>query len=214
MRLRERWSYDRQDPAIKLFSSALQAWDFDIPEGSRVLELGCAESDWASWLLLTVPGIEVVGVDVRACPDYPGRFVQGDAADWQTYVRAGLTLTRDSFDWVVSLGAIEHFGLGYPDYGDPVNPIADVCALEHAGELLKPGGHVYLDVPWTPSDPHWTTHYRCYDDRGVDGRLLKGLTSVRRAWAKNEQEHEITPDRPETIWHPFWFIAAWGKKPA
>eukprot|EP00966_Prymnesium_polylepis_P294420 6798871-Prymnesium_polylepis.1 len=49
------------------------------------------------------------------------------------------------FDVIVSFSGIEHDGLGV--YGDPMNPWADVAAMQEMWLLLKPGGLLLLGVP-------------------------------------------------------------------
>jgi hypothetical protein len=171
------WRYDSNDPGIVLFTQALQAWRFDLPEGARVLELGCCESVWANTLLATRPDVQIMGIDVRPCPGYPGTFVHGDAATM-------LRLPQPKFDAVVAIGSLEHFGLGYADYGDPVNPKADEVALSDAVEVVTTGGLVYYDVPWTPRTEFQTDHYRVYSDATLDGRLSPSVCVERaRGWA-------------------------------
>jgi len=51
----------------------------------------------------------------------------------------------DSYDSVSSLHAIEHFGLGR--YGDPIDYLGHVKALENIYKILKTGGKFYFSVP-------------------------------------------------------------------
>jgi SAM-dependent methyltransferase len=51
-----------------------------------------------------------------------------------------LDIPDDSFDLVLSLCSIEHFGLGR--YGDEIDMEGDIKAFEEMVRVLKPGGHL------------------------------------------------------------------------
>ena len=68
-----------------------------LAEGARVLDVGCG----ALGLRALEPELDITGVDMAARPDYPGPFVQADAA-------AGLPFADDEFDLVYSSSVIEH----------------------------------------------------------------------------------------------------------
>jgi SAM-dependent methyltransferase len=214
------WVYEQQDPMLVLFDHAVKRWGFDLPDNARILELGCRETDWAQRVKKILPDCTIVGIDPIHCPDYgdfsPGAnlWVRGDAADIN--LLAHPETMRGSFDAVVSLGAVEHFGLGY--YGDPKGPDKDTQAVINAYEWLKPGGSFYFDVPWTPGQYHETNHYRVYDDQRVEERLRhpKWAPFIWRArgWAPNTQERDAFTDvRPMGEFAPFYFFAQWGVKP-
>lgn len=210
MIFRDAWHYDGTDPALNLFTSALTAWGFDVKPGDRVLELGCCETDFAQRLKDCVPGVSVVGIDVRPS-DYGGDVqIVTDASRSDLF--ADDRLAPGSFDWVIALGAIEHFGLGW--YGDPKDEHADTRAMANAWVWLKPGGSVYFDVPWNPDAHFETRHWRCYSDRSLAERFTASLTWRARGWAANEQERDgFTQVRPMHAHSPFHFIAQWGTKP-
>lgn len=204
------WHYVDSEPEILLFTHCLKAWRFDIKPGDRVLELGCCETDFARRLKRAVPDLHVTGLDVRDGGDFTGDvLVVGDAADPETYRDARLA---GPFDWVISLGAIEHFGLGW--YGDPKNAGGDKRALRRAVSVLKPGGGLYFDVPWSPLDHYETAHYRCYSDATVEQRLRpQGVTFRARGWVPAMRERdEYYQVRPMTEHPPFYFLAQWGVK--
>ena len=200
MSLRNAWSYPHGDPSIALFDRALAAdWPMDLPTGARVLELGCCETDFHAWLLRADPSIRLTGVDVNECPGYSGAFVQG-AAEAQTFAPA-------SFEAVILLGSLEHFGLGF--YGDPAQPNADRIVLAQIAAWLVPGGWCYYDVPWTPTPGgfHVTEnrHFRVYDDDAVSARLTSTLTPVCRGYAHG-QTVAPQPTRPDAPASPFWYM--------
>jgi SAM-dependent methyltransferase len=215
MSLRESWVYPHGDPMIVLFDHAVKRWGFDLPANARILELGCRETDWAQRIREALPQSTVIGIDPIDCGGYGGQlWVRGDAADIN--LLAHPETMRGSFDAVISLGAVEHFGLGY--YGDPVGADKDTQAVINAYEWLKPGGSFYFDVPWTPGTYHQTPHYRVYDDAAVENRLRHPkwapFTWRARGWAPNEKERDcFTEVRPMVEHAPFYFFAQWGVKP-
>jgi SAM-dependent methyltransferase len=96
-----RWSYET--PVMSVIRRL-------VPEGGRVLEVGCGSGALAS--LLSHYGFDVVGLDddpdIVACAqeiasqlNAPARIAQGSAFDLSTYY--------DRFDLVYSLGVLEHF---------------------------------------------------------------------------------------------------------
>jgi SAM-dependent methyltransferase len=68
-----------------------------LASGARVLDVGCG----ALGLRALEPDLDITGVDMAERPDYPGPFVQANAA-------AGLPFAEDEFDLVYSSSVIEH----------------------------------------------------------------------------------------------------------
>jgi SAM-dependent methyltransferase len=68
-----------------------------LPAGARVLDVGCGQLG----LRALEPDLDITGVDLAACPGYPGPFVRADAAD-------GLPFADDEFDLVYCSSVIEH----------------------------------------------------------------------------------------------------------
>ena len=174
--LRETWVYDQADPGIMLFTAALKAWQLPIQPGQAVLELGCNESDFLTRLHRTDPSLQLAGLDWRQSDkDTTGwRFVQESAWDQAL-------MPRQIFDWVLLLGALEHFGLGW--YQDPKQHDGDALTLQAVEAWLKPGGSVYFDVPCNPADDIGA-HFRTYSPLGLS-RLIQtsGLREVARGYS-------------------------------
>lgn len=152
----------------QFFQAAMQDFNPDCPEPKDVLEIGCAEFNWLGLAHATWPDMRLTGIDHRGWKlemqrDYC-RIVRGDV------------LTHDfqasSFDWVVSVSTIEHIGLGA--YGDPIHVDGDTMAMERAWEWVKPGGMMYLDVPYEVGDGYQVVKrkHRIYDDATITSRLL------------------------------------------
>lgn len=68
-----------------------------LAQGARVLDLGCGRIG----LRALEPGLDITGVDIAECPDYPGPFVRADAA-------VGLPFADGEFDLVYCSSVIEH----------------------------------------------------------------------------------------------------------
>lgn len=191
--------YHGGDPALRLFSLASNRWDLWLPQGARVLELGCRESNFAELLKGARPDILMVGVDVNDCPGYPGEFIKGPAEQ--------LMFPESSFDAVIALGAIEHFGLGF--YQDPLALNADWQTSARVASWLVPGGWFYYDVPWTPTEGYVSEnrHYRVYDDRQIAERLTpNGMRAVARGYSPDAPVSWLDR-RPSAPASPFWFLA-------
>lgn len=202
-----KWTYDQTDPALMLWTAAVQRWGLTLSEDARVLELGCAETDFAERLTTQNPRIQMTGVDWRKDRDANGwTFVQGDATDSRLF-------EAESFDAVVMLGALEHFGLGF--YGDPVHDDdADNQTMRNVVWWLKPGGWVYFDVPCNPEyrvQPN--RHFRQYAPASVTERLMvNGLTERCLAYSLPEPVAGTWCDEPTTERCPYHYVAVVADK--
>jgi SAM-dependent methyltransferase len=102
-----------------------------LPAGGRVLDVGCGRLG----LRGLEPELDITGLDVAPCPDYPGTFVQADAAD-------GLPFAADEFDLVYCSSVIEH--------------VAPARREAFAAELRRVGRGWFVQTPaWSfPLEPH------------------------------------------------------------
>lgn len=152
-----------------------EAWDAGVisfPQGAKVLEIGCAEADWMTPMLKERPDLKITGIDWRECAR-PGELVKDDVLVHD--------FPSESFDAVVGVSSIEHIGLG--SYTDPLNPDGDTHTIERVYTWIKPGGWLYLDVPYRPDGPYYVTgNFRAYDEPAVQSRLIVG--GFRERWRK------------------------------
>lgn len=160
------------DQCLQLWATCYASGAMTFPAKASVLEIGCAEADWMTPMLALRPDLSIVGIDWRKCTR-PGRVIRGDVLveNWPA----------NSFDAMVSVSAMEHIGLGHYEH-DPKDPDGDTHCMERVVSWLKPGGWVYLDVPYDASGyREHGTEYRVYDDAAIQSRLLvAGLTERHR----------------------------------
>jgi hypothetical protein len=206
---------------VILWEACLQVWAIDLPYKACVVELGCLESPWAAHLREARPDVTVVGIDARASsvdgPPFSGIFVKGDASARRTWQEATERIGRHTFDAVVGLSSVEHFGLGY--YGDPMSREADRQALALAAEHCAPTGWLYYDVPWATEAPMVTAHWRRYTDLTLPHTHAQayGMRWIEKArtWVTPQQEQVLHPGPPASLLgnpHPFYYIAVWAAR--
>lgn len=204
------WTYDQSDPAITLYTRSMERFGFSLPSHSHILELGCAETDWLERMKACDQTYQLTGVDVRREDHRLGAaftFVQGDAANPRLFY-------PESFDWIVLLGALEHFGLGFPMYGDPINDDADTQTMRNVSYWLKPGGFVYFDVPCNPEfSIRENRHFRTYSPASVQQRLVvPGLVEINRAYSLCEPHAGTWCHEPTVRVEPYHFVAVLAQK--
>ena len=121
-----------------------------IRPGGKVLDIGCVTSRMP--MQLASLGYEVHGLDFRQYPfSHPNfNFHRADIFKWSP---------EQSFDIVLLISALEHFGLG--DYGDLVVPEADKLAVEKIFDLLSDNGQLIVTLPF--GKPEVTKKHRIYD---------------------------------------------------
>jgi SAM-dependent methyltransferase len=152
------------DPETRLFLS-----EFDEPEGSRILEVGSHDSPIAS--MLSASGFNVIGVDLRECDQRPNyEHVKGDFCNLKEPIRQRFL---GAFDAVVSVSAIEHFGLSAVAEVPSYKALYDVIAMRYVYDFLKPGGVCYLTVPFGGRFVELGLHWRTYDWASFNDRLVQ-----------------------------------------
>jgi len=145
-----------------------------LPAGSRILDVGSAESTMA--LSLAALGYRVTALDLRPYPfEHPLLEVVAEPLErWER--------PEQPFDAVVSISAIEHFGLGA--YGEEEDAVGgDERALQRLRGLTREGGLLVMTVPFGRGAAQ-ADGERVYD-RALLRRLLEGwsiedLTFVER----------------------------------
>jgi SAM-dependent methyltransferase len=102
-----------------------------VQPGARVLDLGCGQIG----LRALEPQLDITGIDLQPRPDYPGPFVQADAAE-------GLPFADGRFDLVYCSSVIEH--------------VAPERRAAFATELRRVGRGFYVQTPAFsfPIEPH------------------------------------------------------------
>jgi SAM-dependent methyltransferase len=109
---------------------------------------------------------------------------------------------------VVSLSAIEHFGLGH--YKDPIDPDGDSRIVANVWRWLKPGGIFYFDVPYDPTGYRVQgTKCRVYDWGAIHDRLLfaSWVGPMLESWyAEATAAGKLVPS-PGAAVTPFHYIA-------
>ncbi|HEV2975617.1 MAG TPA: class I SAM-dependent methyltransferase [Solirubrobacteraceae bacterium] len=149
-----------------------------LSDGARVLDVGCGRIG----LRALEPELDITGVDLQPRPDYPGPFVQADAA-------AGLPFAADEFDLVYCSSVIEH--------------VPPARREAFADELRRVGRGWFVQTPAFsfPIEPHallpfahWlpTPLRKRYWRHGAAGEWEE-IALLRRA----ELEHLFGPALPE-----------------
>jgi 2-polyprenyl-3-methyl-5-hydroxy-6-metoxy-1,4-benzoquinol methylase len=132
-----------------------------LPDGARVLDVGCGTGGFLELMERENPRIATVGIDLGTPPQYlaEGSFLRGSTFS--------LPFANDSFDVVACAHVIEHLQ-------DPVACVRELL------RVCRPGGAIYIETPspraaWVPffnvfwDDP---THVRPYSRTGLE-RLLE-----------------------------------------
>jgi len=145
--------------------------------GTRILDVGCGSGDFLVALQDAYHYPSCIGIDfsVEACRFSAERcpsvtIICGAVEDAHRYLQPGL------FDWIVSIGTVEHF----------VDQSA--CYLSMA-RMLAPGGHWYFYAPnelWihedqpnerTFTDAGWAHHWKQYGFRVNGHERLRDNTA-------------------------------------
>ena len=116
-----------------------------------------------------IAGLDVVIVGSESpwyeciCVHYGAKVTTIEYRDIENHIPGVTVLTPQAFaqaprkfDVVVSISSIEHDGLGR--YGDPINPVGDLEAMNNFRDLLKPDGFLILAVPIGRDAIVWNAH--------------------------------------------------------
>lgn len=192
------------DACLSIFREVYETGALVFPPRAHVLEVGCAEADWMTPMLAVRPDLTIIGIDWRPT-DRPGLVIRGDVLAQEFPV--------GTFDVVVGISSIEHVGLGHYEH-DPLDPDGDTHCLALVARWLKPGGWVYLDVPYDARGfcVEGTAH-RCYDDAAVQARLLVPGLTLRQHWFTGEDGAALqTPPVPVVPGGAMRYVALYATK--
>ena len=135
----------------------------NIAPQAKALEIGCTGS--AAALQLAVMRYNVTGIDYReyGLQHANLRFLKGDfnAQDFG----------KEKFDIVISMNAIEHFGLQYYNRSEYFDKQADVKAMTRVKEMMNRGGQLILMCKYGISDlitESGRPFMRVYDNKALD----------------------------------------------
>ncbi|HEX3054309.1 MAG TPA: DUF268 domain-containing protein [Aggregatilineaceae bacterium] len=125
-------------------------------QGKNVLDIGSSGSFLPP--IIAALGVKLTCVDVREWPmQWPGLCVVVvdlvDSAGEQA-------LPIESFDGITCVSTLEHFGLGR--YGDVLDVRGDITGMQRIIRFLKPGGLLFLTVPFGRAEVAYPAH-RIYD---------------------------------------------------
>ncbi len=115
-------------------------------QGKRVGLIG-STTPWYEAIILSYGGIPVTIDYNKIISDHPDLHLM-TVAEYDAH--------PERFEAVLSISSYEHDGLGR--YGDPINPNADLEAMEKVRGILKPGGLLFLAVPVGIDHIYWNAH--------------------------------------------------------
>jgi SAM-dependent methyltransferase len=165
----------------------------------KILDVGSLRE----FILGLQAGMTVVSVDVRptrpVLPKEP--YVLADAAR--------LPFGSGVFDAVVSLSALEHFGLGR--YGDRFNLSGDVEAVQEMCRVLRPGGVLILTAVVGARAAIEFNAHRIYEPNELRTMLedleLQEERLMSRRLGRYCKEHELTEEPHD--WD--FYLGCWKK---
>jgi 23S rRNA U2552 (ribose-2'-O)-methylase RlmE/FtsJ len=141
---------------------------FDEPPNSKILEIGSHDAPTAS--MLSSCGFDVTGIDLRDCDQKLNyKHIKANFCDMpQEFVIENL----NKFDSIISISAIEHFGLN--TYGEGrYRSHLDVIAMRKIYEFLKIDGTCYVSVPFGGKFTEFMNHWRVYDFHNLKDRIIQ-----------------------------------------
>ena len=141
---RETRYYEDTDAYLYAALDALGGNQWREPlEGLRVAVIGSVEP-WYEAVCLAFGAAVCVSVDYN-----PAQYAH-DRLEWVAVGALRQQVLREEagfepFDVALCISSIEHDGLGR--YGDPVDPDADLTAMDFLRRVVRPGGRLLLAVP-------------------------------------------------------------------
>lgn len=192
-----------------------------LPEGAKVLDVGCGDCSLALWIENIRPDLEFYGVDIARHGQLPGHVTFSELdLDHDSF-----PYEENTFDLVYSRHVLEHLH-------NPIAMFGEMC------RVAKEGGIVFVEAPsdrstWFsfPWAQHWHLILSFYDDPTHIGRPWspQALYRLGRCWGMTPcvSRYETTlrarllflpqmlwgwlmrdPDRiVETWWHALGWVA-------
>ncbi len=172
LRIRQRIFKDEYEVTERIFEIGFLFMNiYDLPQGSKILDVGSCESFIA--LMLACLGFKTYAVDIREYPFYHPNL---------TFIKSDICKTSfkdEYFDAVVAISTIEHIGLGW--YGDNENG-SDLKAVFEIRRILKSKGKFILTLPYGISQT--AKFFRIYDKHSVE-KLIEGFDVISVKYFKN-----------------------------
>jgi SAM-dependent methyltransferase len=155
-----------------------------LPDKARVLDIGSAESPLV--FELASMGYKVVGLDLRDYPlTHPNLgFVIGNIF-W-------LPFLSESFDFISAISTIEH--LGIPTWGIPSYSTSDADGINEINRCLKPGGLLFLTVPFGIKTITWQ---RIYDYETLQKLIPQYDVIISKYYKRIEKKYWIEAEKEE-----------------
>jgi len=135
-----------------------------------IVEIGADDEPIAP--ILVNRGFKVTGYDLRKKGTMDPTF----DFHLEDFVKASIPL--QSYDIVISISTIEHFGIAYFQYGGPKDDFYDVKACRKIYDILRPGGRFYVTVPYGKTPLMSGADWRIYDSQAFQERIVGKFTPV------------------------------------
>jgi SAM-dependent methyltransferase len=167
----------------------------------RVLDIG----SYRHFILGLLAHFSITTIDVRnRRPISPNEMII-------TCDAKKLNLPDDSFDLVLSLCALEHFGLGR--YGDEFDLVADQKAFAEMVRVLKPGGRLIFTTTVTRAQPAIAFNaHRIYNHQRLRA-LCASLICVEERFYSHRKKDFCPPEEVTTDprgWDVY--LGCWAKR--
>ena len=147
---------------------------------------------------------DVTLLEIRDVPDElagsESRII-GDAKDAE--------LPENYFDAVVSLCALEHFGLG--KYGEEFDAYADIKAIKNIKKCLKPGGRFIFTCPVGDKAAIWFNAHRVYSLGMLRGCMSEGFEIEKERFINIGGNSHFFEPANGLVGDINWYCGAWRK---
>ena len=167
----------------------------------RILDIG----SYRHFILGLLAHFPVTTIDVRKRKAISRNetLITGDAKK--------LNLPNDSFDLVLSLCSVEHFGLGR--YGDEIDLSADQKAFLEMVRVLKPGGRLVFTTTITRAQPSIAFNAHRIYNREMLGSFCAGLRCVEEKFYSHKLQGLCSPEEV-TADPKAWdvYLGCWEKR--